>query len=39
MKGYKEKRNKLLLIIDELNKLRMAIDNAVADPAFKKGMK
>ena len=39
MKGYKEKRAKLLLIIDELNKLRMAIDNTVADPAFKKGMK
>lgn len=39
MKAYKEKRAKLLLIINELQELRMAIDNKMADPAFKKGMK
>ena len=39
MKAYKEKRAKLLLIINELNALCMAIDNKMADPEFRKGMK
>lgn len=39
IKDFKEKRNKLLLIISELQELRMAIDNKMEDPAFKKGMK
>lgn len=39
MKTYKEKRVKLLLIINELQELRMAIDKIVANPEFRKGMK
>jgi hypothetical protein len=39
MKTYKEKRAKLLLIISELQELSMAIDNKMADPEFRKGMK
>jgi hypothetical protein len=39
MKAYKEKRAKLLLIINELQELRMAIDNKMQDPEFRKGMK
>ena len=39
MKGYKEKRKKLLILITELNKLRVMIDNTVATPEFRKGMK
>lgn len=39
IKDFKEKRNKLLLIISELQELRMAMDNRMADPAFKKVLK
>jgi hypothetical protein len=39
MKEYKEKRAKLLLLINELQQLRLVIDNTVANPEFKKGMK
>jgi len=39
IKEFKEKRAKLLLIISELQELRMAIDNKMSDPEFRKGMK
>ena len=39
MKGYKEKRKKLIILITELNKLRVMIDDTVATPEFRKGMK
>ena len=39
IKDFKEKREKLLLIIYELNKLLSAIDDRMADPAFKKVLK
>ena len=38
-KGYREKRTKLALLINELDALLDHIDNKMADPAFKKGMK
>ncbi len=39
VKAYKEKRAKLALIISELNELCIKIDNKMADPEFRKGMK
>ena len=39
VKDFKEKRTKLLLIIDELQELRRIIDNKMAEPEFKKGMR
>ena len=39
IKDFKEKRAKLLILISELQELRMAIDNKMADPMFRKVMK
>lgn len=39
VKDFKEKRTKLLLIIAELQELRRIIDNKMAEPEFKKGMR
>jgi hypothetical protein len=39
VKDFKEKRAKLLLVISELQELRRMIDNKMAEPEFKKGMR
>lgn len=39
VKKYKEKRAKLALLINELDALLDHIDNKMADPEFRKGMK
>jgi hypothetical protein len=39
IKGYKERRAKLILIINELSALLASIDDKMADPAFRKSLK
>lgn len=39
VKGYKEKRAKLILIINELSALLSLIDDKMADPKFRKSLK